>query len=404
MNCRILNTKLSKFLDLGQQPLGNGFLTEDDFKNEYFYNLSVGFSEESLMCQIIDQPAPEKMFNDNYAFFSHTSSFMQEHFKKLAEKIIKKYFFSKNPFIIELGSNDGILLKNFKDLNINHLGIEPSKNVYDFSLQQGINSINEFFTFELASKILDDYPKADVITASNVLCHIPNLLDVIKGFEKILHENGVIIFEDPYLGDIFKKVSYDQIYDEHVYLFSAHSVINTFKHFGYNLIDIEKIETHGGSMRYYLSKKKVSSENENKISAVLNEEIKLGLTTHEGMANFSNKVIKSKKDLLNLLNVFYEKDIKVAGYAATSKSTTILNYCDIGPELIECIYDTTPLKIGKYSPGKHIPIVNYKDLSLNSYNTFFLFAWNHINEIMAKEKDSTNSYKWITHIPEVRII
>ena len=403
-NCRISGGKLTTFLDLGLQPLGNGFLTQQEFDTEFFYNLSVGFNEESMMCQLLNQPSPEQMFNEKYSFFSHTSAFMGLHFQNLANKIINDYMFSENPFIIELGSNDGILLKNFKQRNIMHLGIEPSNNVYSYSKDLGINVINKFFTSNLADLISNEYPKADVISASNVLCHIPNLLDVIQGFEKILHKNGFIIFEDPYLGDIFKKVSYDQIYDEHVFLFSAHSVINAFKKFGFNLVNIEKINTHGGSMRYYLSKREPSTEKKNLINKILNDELDLGLTSYDGMLAFSKKVENSRRELINLFSNFFEKKIKVAGYAATSKSTTILNFCDIGPDLLECIYDTTPIKIGKFSPGKHIPIIDYKNFKAEEYSHLFLFAWNHIDEIRKKEEYFSKNGKWITHVPKVEIL
>jgi methylation protein EvaC len=207
------------------------------------------------------------------------------------------------------------------------------------------------------------------------------------------------------LGNIFKKVSYDQIYDEHVFLFSAHSVIKAFKKFGFNLVNIERIDTHGGSMRYFLSKSEIPDENINKIDEILEDEVNLGLTSYRGMIDFSKKVNQSKEDLIKLLSELHDRNIKVAGYAATSKSTTILNFCDIGPDLLECIYDTTPIKVGKFSPGKHIPIIDYnKFKTQNSYKHLFLFAWNHMNEIMAKEKEFSNIGKWLTHVPEVRIL
>ena len=178
---------------------------------------------------------------------------MLKHFKSLSSEI-KKKFIKKNSLVIELGCNDGIFLKNFK--NYNHLGIEPSKNVAKEASKNGINVITKFFSYNLSKEILNSYGNADLIYSANVMCHLPNINDVGKGISNLLNDRGLLIFEDPYIGDVIEKTSFDQIYDEHVFLFSAHSVKNIFSKFNLNLFKVEHLETHGGSMRYYLRKEK----------------------------------------------------------------------------------------------------------------------------------------------------
>jgi len=401
--CRVSASSLDLVVDFGKQPLGNGFLKKADFKNEYFFEMQCGFNEKSMMFQLIKQPEPEKMFHENYAFFSSTSNFMKKHFYDFFQSYVKSEYISNNPFVIELGCNDGILLENFAKNNIKHLGIEPSENVAEVANQKGVKTISKFFNAQLSNEILNEHGKADLFFAANVMCHIPDILSVIEGIKNTLKDTGVVIFEDPYLGDVINKISYDQIYDEHVFLFSAHSVKYLFELYEMELINLEPQHTHGGSMRYTLCHKNKYHINAN-VEKYLNKEKLLGLNKIETFFKFQENIKKSKDKLLNLLNKLKSENNSVFGYAATSKSTTILNYCEIGPDLITKIYDTTPLKCGKYSPGMHIPITSYDHFKNEKGKYSFLFAWNHAREITEKEKNyRLNDGKWITHVPEVKV-
>ena len=402
--CRFSNSKLTKIFDFGYQPLGNGFINKKEFQKEYFYKMEIGFCKKSKLVQLIKQPPAKKMFHSAYPFYSSLSSNMIKHFTKTANMIYSKYKKNKKFFIIELGSNDGIFLDYFKKNQINHLGIEPSKNVADISKSKNIETLNMFFNQFCVKKILKNYGKADIFFSANVICHIPDIKALAKNIKKILKQNGHLIFEDPYLGDIFKKGSYDQIYDEHVFFFSIHSVRNIFKSVGMCLIDVEPQNTHGGSMRYII-KNKVNAKISSRLKLYLKQEVKLGITSINGFNNLSKKINKSKKDLINLLKKLKSDNKSVYGYAATSKSTTILNFCKIDKNLISYIKDTTPLKIGKYSPGMHIPIKSYNLTKNKIPDYYFLFAWNHLEEILKKEKNFIkNGGKFITHVPKVKII
>ena len=404
-NCRLSNLKLKKIFDFGKQPLGNGFLKKKNFNKEFFFRMEIGFCMQSKLVQLIKQPPPKMMFHSKYPFFSSLSKNMQKHFEKTANQIYLKYKRKKNNFfIIELGSNDGIFLEYFRKNKIKHLGIEPAKNVATISKNKKIQTLNKFFDDKCANEIVKNYGKADIFFSANVICHIPNITKLSKNIKKVLNKDGYLIFEDPYLGDIVKKGSYDQIYDEHVFFFSIHSVRNIFKKIDMTLIDALPQTTHGGSMRYII-KNSLNAKTTKNLDILLKNETKLGITSLKGFTKLSNKIKKSKKDLLKILKNLKKNGKSVAGYAATSKSTTILNYCKIKSDLIPYINDTTPLKIGKFSPGMHIPIKSYEKSKKTEPDYYILFAWNHIKEILKKERNFIKKGgKFITHIPKVKII
>lgn len=403
--CRISGQPLSAYMDFGQQPLGNGFLNQDQFGDEYLFPMVTGFCEKSMMYQLAVQPEPEKMFHDEYAFFSSTSKFMGLHFAEFAQQVMdSKYLTKEDPFVVELGCNDGILLKNFAEKKIRHLGIEPSENVAKVANSKGVQTLSEFFSASLAKRILEKEGQVDAFLAANVMCHIPDMNNVVEGIKTLLKPTGVVMFEDPYLGDIIEKTSYDQIYDEHVFLFSAHSIQYLFETHGLELIDLHPQKTHGGSMRYVLAHAGAYPVNDI-VLKTLEKEKELGLNNATTFEEFAKNVAKSKKDLVSLLKDLKSQGKKIAGYAATSKSTTILNYCNIGPDLIDYICDTTPIKQGKYSPGTHIPIKPSEAFKSDPPDYAFLFAWNHATEIMQKEKEYTEAGgQWITHVPNVHVV
>ena len=236
-------------------PIANGFIEEKNFNKEYFYNMEVGFSEDLSLFQLNDHPKPESMFNDAYPFFSGSSSYMQNHFKNYAD-FVKQNFLKNSSRIIEIGSNDGTLLKNFLNENNKIIGFEPSKNVALKAQKENIPTINNFFNIENVKNLTDYLGKTDVVCASNVICHIPDLDNLIKSVDLLLSQDGTFIFEEPYLGSMFEKTSYDQIYDEHIYMFSISSIVKIFSLYDLQLVDVLPQITHGGSMRYIVKRKK----------------------------------------------------------------------------------------------------------------------------------------------------
>lgn len=400
MNCRICSNTIKPFMTFGKMPIANGFLSTPNPNDEYFFELAPAFCPSCKTFQIMEQPDPEKMFHDHYAFFSRTSKRMMLHFQDYAKWVMQNYL-DEDPFVVELGSNDGILLENFAQENIRHLGIEPSGNVANEARKHGVNTLVEFFSPAVADKIVSEYGHADALMAANVMCHIPDLHAVAIAASNLLKPKGVLIFEDPYLGDMIAKTSYDQIYDEHVYIFSAHAVNNIFGRYGFELIDLKPQNTHGGSMRYILAKKG-ARKIENAVDEILRQEEKQGLCAEKTYEQFKTNCELSKKNLLTALQKCKLENKKVVGYAATSKSTTVLNYCGIGPDLIDYICDTTPLKHNTYTPGTHIPVRPYENFVSHYPETALLFAWNHRDEIMQKEKDFVvKGGRFLMYVPSV---
>ena len=402
--CRVCNSKIEPFMTFGQQPIANGFLTEDQIKQEYFFEMEVASCNNCGMFQLIEQPAAEKMFHENYAFFSSQSKYMQTHFKNFAEFVIRKYFTGrKDPFVVELGSNDGIMLRNFKNAGYRHLGIEPSENVAEVARLDGVESLSEFFDLELAKSIVQKQGHADAVLSANVMCHIPNINSVAAGIAYLLKPDGVLIFEDPYLGSMIEKTSYDQIYDEHVFIFSATSVSWAFGQHGLELIDVMPQVTHGGSMRYILAPKGSHPISSNVIEIFAKEKA-IGLDKPETYINFKKNCETSRSELLALLEKLRKEGKRVIGYGATSKSTTVNNYCGIGPQHMEFVSDTTPIKQNKLTPGSHIPVKPYEEFSNNYPDYALLYAWNHSEEIFAKEEEfRKKGGKWIYFVPKVEV-
>jgi methylation protein EvaC len=306
--CRVSGARLTKVLDFGMQPLGNGFLEAKDFSDEYFFPMEIGHSEVSMMFQLIEQPAPEKMFHDHYAFYSSTSSFMEQHFKQFANQVVQSGYLAKeDPFVVELGCNDGIMLKNFAEQNIRHLGIEPSLNVAQEANKQGVRTRSEFFSEALAEIIVREEGQADAFLAANVMCHIPDIVGVVRGIKKLLKPTGVVMFEDPYLGDVVSKTSYDQVYDEHVFLFSALSIQYLFGLYGMELIDVLPQKTHGGSMRYVVAHQGAHPIKD-EVAKTLSKEKAQGLDRLATFETFRGSVEQSRSDLVSLL-----KELKAKG-------------------------------------------------------------------------------------------
>ncbi len=380
-------------------PLGNGFLKKRNFNNEYFFNMKVLFDEELGLFQLAEYPKPKKMFKVNYPFFTSSSKFMIKHFKNYSSWIKNKYIKKKKVKLIEIGSNDCTFLNFFKNKNINTIGFEPAKNFKKYYRNSNIKLINNFFNVENCKKSLNNFKnKVDIIVAANVICHIPDLENLFKGIDYSLTQKGVFIFEEPYLYDMYERGSFDQIYDEHIYIFSVYSISKICQKFNFELIDCCHQKTHGGSMRYVVARMGERKKQHN-VDIYIKKEIKKKYHQKEGVKKFKNKIEKSKKRILKEIKSIRNKGERLYGYAATSKSTTILNYFRLNSNYIDGIFDSTPEKIGKFSPGSHIPIIDVKNIKNFKMKYLYLFAWNHSAEIIKKEKKFVkNGGKFICHV------
>ena len=394
MKCKITNKIIEPFMTFGKMPIANGFVKKENFNKEYFFEMEVGFNEELSLFQLNDHPKPEKMFNKNYPFFTGSSEFMKDHFKEYAN-FVKKNYLNSNSKIVEIGSNDGTFLQNFIDNKKNIIGFEPSDNVAEIAKYNQIPIINEFFNTENVSKLTEFLGNTDLVCASNAICHVPDLNNLIESIDLLLSKSGTFVFEEPYLGSMFNRVSYDQIYDEHIFIFSATAIKNIFMRYNFDLIDAIPQATHGGSMRYIIKRKNILSQSQNLIN-ILNDEKKIKLDKIDSCLDFKKNCLISKEKINNKIYILKENGKSICGYGATSKSTTILNYCGINSNHIDFICDTTKEKIDKYTPGTHIPVKDMNHFYNNQPDSIYLFAWNHKNEILQKEKEFKG--EWFSHV------
>lgn len=388
------------FLDLGRQPLANNFLTKFSPKQPK-YDLKLYFNTQTKMVSISKRIPSSVMFNSKYPYRSSMSLTMQSSFKKLSDEIKKRF----NPTsFLEIGSNDGALIKNFDNKKV--IAVEPCKNLAKITKKMNYKTFDKYWDFKLATNIKREFNSVNVIYSANTLTHISNLDNVFKSICHILSKNGVLIIEDPSLLECLKKNSYDQFYNEHIYLFSAISVKILLSRFDLELFDIKNLKTHGGSLRYYIKRKKNKRIKISKnVKKQINKELKAGLGNFLTYKNFSKKVIKSKQKILKILNNIRKRDKKVLGYGATAKAVTVLNFCNINNDLIQNFTDTTPEKINKYIPGRNIKILKYKKNILKNFDYVFLGAWNFKKEIINKEsKFIKKGIKFITHIPTPKIL
>ena len=392
---------MKKFLDLGLQPLANSFIKKKNISlKEKKFKLSVGFNKKNYLVSIINTVSKEKMFNKDYPYKSSESKTMKKSFKLLANKIKKKF---KPSFTIEIGSNDGAFIKNFKKKDV--VGVEPCKNLAQLTKREKYKIYAEYWNIRLAKKITK-YRKADLIYSANTLSHIKNYNEIFKAIKNSLSDNGILILEDPSLLECLKNVAYDQFYCEHIYVFSTIALKAILNNFDLEIFNIENTKTHGGSNRYYIKdKSNIKFKIHKNVKKEINKEIKFGLHKFSTYKNFGSKVRKSKKNLLNIFKKLKKNNFKIIGYGATAKSCTVLNYCGLGNTDIKYFYDTTTYKINKYLPGSKILIKEYKKLDRREVDIVYLGAWNFKDEIFKKEQSFIKKGgKFITHIPYPKII
>jgi len=384
-----------QFLDLGTQPIANRFLTTDDVTDEFFYNLSVGFDNDTKLVTHMEYVDPPLMFNENYAYRGSMSVTMQNHFKKFSSR------FGADKKILEIGSNDGVFIKNWDQDTA--IAVEPCKNFAEETTALGYTTYNKFWTTELSEDIKESHDQRDIIFAANCICHIPDLDDTFKAVSNLLMPDGVFIFEDPSLAEMINNSSYDQIYDEHPHIFSVIALDNILQRNGMEIIRVENLSVHGGSNRIYAKKIGTAEIDESVEQNKVYERI-LGLDNIETFIRFTQKVKHSRDDLIRILFKCKEEGKKVISYGATSKSTTVFNYCGIDKTLISYVSDTTPEKQNKLTPGMHIPII-FKDKIDDDVDYVYLGAWNFVNEIKAKEQAFIDrGGKFISHVPVVKFI
>ena len=383
--CRACDNELREpFLSLGNSPLSNAFLSEDDLKRvEHYYPLDVYICEKCFLVQLEEFETPKDIFSSTYAYFSSYSESWLQHCKDYTQMMVSRFGFNNNSFVVEIASNDGYLLQYFKQHHIPVLGIEPAANVAEAAEKIGIPTDVAFFDTPYAKKMREDGKLADLIIGNNVLAHNPNLNDFVEGLEIALKPDGVITMEFPHLLRLMDENQFDTMYHEHFSYFSFHAVQNLFASHNLVIFDVEEIPTHGGSLRIYGKHKNDKTKKvTHRVGDLLEKEKSYGLLDLKTYYGFGKKVEATKRKLLQFLIQAKNEGKKIVGYGAPAKGNTLLNYCGIRTDFLDYTVDRSPHKQNKYLPGTHIPIKHPDKIKEDKPDYVLILPWNIKDEIM----------------------
>ena len=407
MKCRFCKELTEDiFLDLGYAPPSNAYLNKNELNvPEVFFPLKLHVCQNCWLVQTEAYSKVDELFSKDYAYFSSTSSSWLEHAKNYVSKMISFLGLTKDSYVIEIASNDGYLLKNFVEKKIPCLGIEPTKNTADESERIGVPVLRDFFNVQTAKKIAKDNNLADLVCGNNVYAHVPDIYEFTQALKIILRPEGVVTLEFPHLLELIDKNQFDTVYHEHFSYLSFYTVCNLFSDADLKIFDVEKLLTHGGSLRVFgchkNSKRKINKSVQDLIST---EEI-YGMKKYETYLAFQKKVNQVKNDFLTFLIEQFNLGKKVVAYGAAAKGNTLMNFAGIKTDLITCIYDAAKSKQGKYSPGSHLRILDPKSLHLDKPDYIIIFPWNISDEIIEQNRHAFSyGCKFVTFIPELKII
>ena len=404
-SCRICGGKrLAKVLSFGPTPLANAFLEKHEVRSEeMYYTLDAYLCRDCGLIQLLDVVAPEILFKD-YVYVSSTSPVFVAHFQKFSDKAYGRFSLNKESFVVDIGSNDGILLKPFKRLGVRVLGVEPDRAIAHIARKAGIDTVVKFFSPALAQRIVRRYGRANLITATNVFAHIDDIHAVARGVKALLKPEGVFVIEVPYLGDFLRKNLFDTVYHEHLSYFSLGSLAAFLKRAGMKIIDVERVSTHGGSLRVFAAKAASRRSVKTSVRTLLLDEKKKKLQSEETYRRYGIRIQKNRAQLLSLLAGLKGQGKRIAGYGAPAKGNTLLNFFSIGCELLEYIVDDSPHKQGKHTPGKRIPVVSVDELAKNPPDYLLILAWNFAPSIMKKNESFRKRGRFIIPVPTPRIV
>lgn len=403
MQCYICSsTSLTNFLNLGNHPPPLNFVTKERLldRNEAF-PLQVFFCSNCGLVQLGDAVDPKIMFKE-YLYTSGISTAFRTHLESFTEKLVERFSPNKDDLVIDIASNDGTLLQFFKNSGLRVLGVEPS-NIADIAKENGIQTVNDFFNEEVAKQILDENGQAKIITITNAFAHIKDLDSLMNGIKILLKEDGVFVSESQYLVDILEKLEYDTIYHEHLRYYSLKPLIQLFEKYDMEVFDCERISSHGGSIRVYASLKGKFTKSNN-VKNIIDYEDKLKLSEIETYQAFAKKIYENKNKLISLLSKIKADGHRIVGISAPARSSTILNFCNINSENLDYIAEKSILKIGKFTPGSHIQVVDDNQLVIDQPDFALLLSWHLSDSIVAKIRDDGFKGKIILPLPEPKII
>jgi SAM-dependent methyltransferase len=382
--CRFCGSLLEHtFVDLGVSPLANSYLTEGQLHQmEPFFPLRAFVCESCFLVQVPAYESPERIFGE-YAYFSSYSDSWLEHARSYTDMMLQRFPMENGALVIEIASNDGYLLRYFRERGVDVLGIEPAKNVASAARDAGIPTVVEFFGPALADRLAREGKKADLLIGNNVLAHVPGLNDFVTGMKTVLAPSGIITMEFPHLMRLINENQFDTIYHEHFSYFSLITVEKVFASHGLVLFDVEELATHGGSLRIYARNTEDASKPVNeRVGDLLERERAYGLTDVGFYRSYGSRVKEKKREILEFLIRMKREGKTIAGYGAPAKGNTLLNYCGVRTDFIEYTVDRNPHKQECYLPGSHIPIFSPEQVQETRPDLLLILPWNLKEEIM----------------------
>lgn len=406
MRCRFCDEKLEyTFANLGLSPLANSYVKEDrlDYM-EPFYPLHVRVCEKCFLVQLPQLATREEIFEE-YAYFSSYSDSWLEHCRVYADTMIDRFSLCKDNRVVELASNDGYLLKYFVQHHVPVLGVEPAANVAEVAQKQGVNTVVAFFGEKTAQQLVHDGWSADLIIGNNVLAHVPDINDFVRGIRVLLKPDGVVTIEFPHLMKLMSQNQFDTIYHEHFSYLSFTTVERVFASHGLRLFDVQELPTHGGSLRIFACQEGNASKVENEaVREMRQREEKAGISTLTPYLDFSDRVAQTKRRILQFLIEAKEHGKHIVGYGAPAKGNTLLNYCGIGTDFLDYTVDRNPVKQGRFLPGVHIPILAPEVIQKTKPDFVLILPWNIKDEIMHQMAHIREwGGQFVVPIPEVKV-
>lgn len=404
--CRACDSdRLSPIIDLGPTPLANSFLrSADDFADEESFPLGVYFCEGCGLVQLLDVVDPEVLFRD-YIYVTGTADSIVTHNRRYAETVVELLGLDSSDLVVEVASNNGQLLKCFKQLNVRALGIEPASNIAAMANDDGIETINEFFNSQTASKIASNYQPAKAVIGNNVLAHVDDTRDFLSGCKMLLAEDGMVITEVPYLREFVDRTEFDTVYHEHLCYFSVTSLIRLCDSVGLSIRRIDEVDVHGGSIRMYAERSERGNGHAAEVLEMAAQEAGSGLTSFQAFERFADRVQQIRSKLVSLLRRLKGEGCTIAAYGAPAKGNTLLNYCGIDTRLLDFTVDKNSLKVGMFTPGAHLPVLPVSALLDRRPDYVLVLAWNFADEIIKQQQAyRDNGGHFIIPIPEPRII
>lgn len=407
ITCRFCQSpNMVKFLDFGYVPLAGAFLTREQFADEKFYPLEVQFCQGCTLVQV-NNAVPGDVLFKNYFYFSSAIQTLVTHFRDLASEVAERFCTVEQSFVVELGCNDGVLLKPLLESGVKCVGVDPATNVVQSSGLSESQIVNDYFTEEVARHIHKAHGQADVIVSSFSFAHIDDMIDVMKGVQELLKDDGVFIFEVYYLGIIINEMQYDMIYHEHMSYYSLTALMKFFARFDMEIFEVKHIPLRAGTIRFYSRK---TGRRHEPISQTVKEllayEQERGLDKLEAYQQFAKRIEGTKLQLMDILEKLKREGKTIIGYGASGRATTIMNYCGIDSRYLDYVVDDAPAKHGLYTPGTHVPIKPWAATESPPRPDYALiFAWSFIDEVKRRRMDYLQQGgEFIVPLPEVKII